>query len=83
MDRIFHSFPEEFWVYVDKMKLHLKGASMDSPERQGDLNTMLKAHMKKGRFEFSVTEGNKEGKSQIEVSKAHLGQKDASGCAKG
>ena len=48
---------------------------MDLPERQGDLNTMLKAHMKKGRFEFSVTEGNKEGKSQMEVSKAHLRQK--------
>ena len=48
---------------------------MNLPERTRDLYTLLKAHMKKCRFEFSVTEGNKEGKSKMEVSKAHLGQK--------
>ena len=44
---------------------------MDLPERQGDLNTLLKVDMKKSTFEFSVTEGNEEGKSKMEVSKAH------------
>ena len=41
---------------------------MDSPERTTDLYTLLKAEMKQTRSELSVTEGNKEGKSKMEVS---------------
>ena len=49
------------------MKLHLRGASVDLPERKRDLYTLLKAEMKKHRLELSVTKGGKEGRSNMEV----------------
>ena len=68
MSRIFLLYLElRIRVYVDDMKLHPRGASMELPER---LVHLFKAEMKKRRLELSVTKGNKEGKSKMEVSKS-------------
>ena len=68
LGRICHSYLElRIHVYVDDLKLHLRGAFLDLLERTRDLYTLLKAETKKSRKELSVTKGNKEGKSKMEV----------------
>ena len=63
-------------VYVDDMKLHLWGVAKDFQQRVKDRTQVLKAEMRSVKFEFSVTDGGKEGKSKLEVSNPCLRQEE-------
>ena len=73
---VFHVFPEmRIRVYVNGMRLFFKRISMDVPERTRKFYEPLKIGTKKVHLEESVTKGDKESKSKLEVSDPHLRQR--------
>ena len=73
MRSVFYVFPEmRIRVHVNGMRLFFKGISIDVPARTRKLFEPLKIGTKKVHLEESVSKGDKESKSKLEVSDPYL-----------
>ena len=62
-------------MYVDDMKLFQKGPLVIYLREHGNCTNFAKLEMEKVHLGWSVTEGDKEGSSKLEVSNSHLKQR--------